>query len=193
MNKAAVVGFVSSLVVCIPLIAQLLGLVLGIAGIVGTSGGRSRGRGLAIAAVVISPLVALAWLAVGLAGYKMFAGTWATVSDVRRLLAAEAAELPTVATQVRDKHFSDRLKLVVDEHATVTFVESVIAAHGRLNDLTPSDQGVASPGVGQELIMRMKGEFTNGTTEVLITLGFPGPRPEIDNLQVGDLVLAPER
>ena len=109
-----------------------------------------------------------------------------------RLLAAESADLLSLVSQVRDEGFSERLKFAVDEEATAEFVRSVSAIHGQLDGLELDDTLWASTPGGPGGVLPLKGRFANGTADVLVTLGFNGTKPEIDNLQVGDLSLAPE-
>lgn len=67
----AVLSLISSLIICIPVITQLLGILFGILGIVSVSmsGGRRKGTGLAVAGLVIS-IVVLAGF--GFTGTKIY-------------------------------------------------------------------------------------------------------------------------
>ena len=142
MSTAALVGFVSSLVICIPLLTQLLGAILGIFGVVQTSGGRRRGRGLAIAAICISLLAAVVWVGVGFAGYTVITSANAILTDTKPLFSSPEADLQMAASRLRDEHFSARLKLRVDEQAVQDFARQVIARHGRLRGFRPADRHV---------------------------------------------------
>lgn len=57
VSGMAVAGLVSSIVICCPVISPLLGLILSGIGLSQTSGGQRRGRGLAIAGILVSLLV----------------------------------------------------------------------------------------------------------------------------------------
>ncbi len=57
MSGMAVAGFVSSVTICCPVLSPLLGLIFSIVGLAQTKGGARRGRGLAIAGLVISLLI----------------------------------------------------------------------------------------------------------------------------------------
>lgn len=59
MSGMAVAGFVSSVTVCCPVLSPLLGMIFSLVGLVQTRGGLRRGRGLAIAGLIISLLVSL--------------------------------------------------------------------------------------------------------------------------------------
>jgi hypothetical protein len=188
MSAAAVTGFVSSLVFCLPLVTQLLGLVLGIVGIAKTSAGRARGRGLAIAAVVISLVVGGLWV---LAGIPLM-GTLRIASNIRPLLEADQADLPAVVSRVYGASFSDRLKLRVSERDVVDYLERVHETYGDLEALRSSSQ-FWQPASGEAADLALTGKFTKGTAGVRVTLGIGAFVPEIDNITVGDLVLAPEQ
>ena len=57
LSGMAVAGFVSSVTVCCPVFSPLLGLIFSLVGLSQTKGGARRGRGLAIAGLIISLLV----------------------------------------------------------------------------------------------------------------------------------------
>jgi hypothetical protein len=193
MSTAALLGFISSVVVCVPVLTQLLGLILGIAGIVATSGGRARGRGLAIAATIISPLAGLAWAAVIFLTVTMFFGVLALAREVQPVLEVEGADLPAVVAEVREATFSLRLKNRVSEEDLLAFVEEVADAHGRVASFEAQNPFWRQSFDGQGMVLCLTGDFANGPADVEITVGFAGFHPEIDNIQIGDLVLAPER
>jgi len=110
---AAILGLISSLIFCIPVITQVLGILFGLAGIlsVATSEGRRKGIGLSIAAIVLSGLLLIGWGLAGVGGYRfletiasipitftshVFAGDY---DDARQLMA------PTVQSTVTDQDF----------------------------------------------------------------------------------------
>ena len=191
LSTAALVGFISSVVVCIPLLTQLLGFILGIAGIVSTSGGRARGRGLAIAATIISPLVGLAWAALIFVTVTMFFGAIALARQVQPVLEIEGADLPAVVAEVREATFSLRLKNQASEQDVLAFAKEVAGVHGRVASFEPRNPPWSQTPDGQGMVLHLTGDFANGPADVEITVGFAGFHPEIDNIQIGDLVLAP--
>jgi hypothetical protein len=193
MSTAALVGFVSSLVICIPLLTQLLGAILGIFGVVQTSGGRRRGRGLAIAAICISLSAAVVWGGAGFAGYTLITSAKAILTDTKPLFSSPEADLQTAVSRLRDAHFSARLKLRVDEQAVQDFARQVIARHGRLKGFRPGDPPLAPTPNGQGLELHVVGLFATSTADITFVIGRNGLALEIDNVTVGDLVLMPRQ
>ena len=191
MSTPAIVGFISSLVVCIPFLTQVVGLILGIVGIVSTSGGRTRGRGLAVAATIISPLVGLVWAGVVFLTVTMFFGAVALSREFGPLLQIEKEDLPELASEVRDATFSLRLKNQVSDEQVLAFINNVVGVNGRVDSFEPRNPPWSQTADGQGMVLHLTGDFANGPADVEITVGFAGFRPEIDNVQVGDLVLAP--
>jgi len=193
MSAAAVAGFVSSLAICIPLITQLLGIICGVVGIVRTSGGRQRGRGLAIAAVCISPLAALVWMVVLVAAYTMVSSGVAVCRLTLPLLSAEEAELAELVSELRQSAFSERLKIKVDQAAVTAFVDRVGKAYGPLQGVEAAEDLITDKGRDQVLV-RLVGKFRDGRQDILITLGRKRSlRVEIDDIAVGDLALMPRQ
>ncbi|HUU22024.1 MAG TPA: DUF4190 domain-containing protein [Phycisphaerae bacterium] len=191
MSTAAVAGFVCSMIVCIPVVTQLLGLILGIVGIGRTSGGRARGRGLAIAALCIAGPVLLFWIAVGAFAIPFGAKYLAIMRDIEPLLAADVETQAEQVRAIREEHFSARLKLAVDAEATLGFVRKVREAYGRLDEILPAEPAWTSRAGGG--VIRLVGKFARGEATIDVTVGFNGLEPEIDNISVGELVLAPEQ
>jgi hypothetical protein len=192
MSTAAVTGFISSLVFCIPLVTQLLGLILGIVGITKTSAGRARGRGLAIAAVVISLAASAVWLLVGATLVPIMLAMLSIAGDIRPLLEADHAELPTIVNRLYEGSFSERLKQRVSERDVVGYIERVHQTYGDLKGLGSSSQ-LWQATSSESADLALTGRFTNGTVGVRVTLGLGGSNLEIDNITVGDLVLAPDQ
>ena len=193
MSSAAAGGFVCSLILCVPLLTQLLGGVLGIVGIARTSGGRQRGRGLAIAAVGISVVGLVLWIGAGLFGL------WGweimhTGVPFEELLRDDS---PANITQLRDECFSARLALAVDEQAWADYVQQVRDEYGTLQSATFDSKPVTTTPGGQGIIVHRRVLFTKETDEsrasIDVTLGFRGLQAEIDNITVGDLTLLPEQ
>jgi hypothetical protein len=55
-STSAIAAFVSSLLLCVPVLHAMVGFILSLVGIAATSRGARRGRGLAVAALIISLL-----------------------------------------------------------------------------------------------------------------------------------------
>ena len=191
ISAAAVTGFVSSLVICVPLATQLLGIICGVVGIVRTSGGRLRGRGLAVAAVCISPLAALVWVVVLGAAYVMVSSGVAVCRLTLPLLSADEAESAELVSELRESAFSERLKIKVDQAAVTAFVNRVGRTYGPLQGVELAEDLVTDKGRDQVLV-HLIGEFRQGRQDILITLGRGRSlRAEIDDVAVGDLALMP--
>ncbi len=71
---AAVLALISSLIICVPILTQLLGILFGVIGVVSVSrsGGRRKGTGLAIAGIVISVVVMAGFAFAGLSLKTLF-------------------------------------------------------------------------------------------------------------------------
>lgn len=192
MSGAALVGFISSLVFPIPLVTQILGLILGIVGISVTSGGRARGRGLAVAAVVIAPLVAIGWMLIAVLVVILAVAAFGIAGDIKPLLEADQPNLPAVVSRVYEGSFSKRLKLRVSEQDVLDYLERVHEAYGNLEELEAAAQPWQTAGGGSSDLL-LTGKFTKGSANIQLRLGFTGLSPEIDNITVGELTLAPEQ
>jgi len=69
---AAVLSLISSLIFCLPLLTQVLGILFGLAGLVSIarSDGRRKGTGLAIAGITVSIVVIAVWGLLGVGIYR---------------------------------------------------------------------------------------------------------------------------
>jgi len=184
-----VAALICSLVFCIPLVTQLVGLVLGIVGIAHTSGGQRRGRGLAVAAVIISPLAILGWIVAGFLIYAFFMAVVGIGESVRPLLASESPTTEAVA-DVYEDHFSSRLKQTVDQAGFTDFLGRVRDQYGRATQIQSANPPFSQTSDGQGLILHLRARFGDQYQKVNLTLGFMGMTPEIDNLTVGELTLS---
>lgn len=79
MSGMAIAGFVSSVIVCCPVFSPLLGLIFSLVGLSQTKGGARRGRGLALAGLIISLLVVplQGW---GIPALAEVVGSWARIA-----------------------------------------------------------------------------------------------------------------
>lgn len=193
-NAAAIIGFVASLIFCIPLLTQLVGLVLGIVGISLSGKGGRGGRGLGIAAVVISLVVGALWCLAALVTVPMIQSAIAVCKKVPPLMSATEADLPALVAEIREQAFSERLKLQVDDADVISWVHAVLGAHGPLEGFQRSEEIVdpnAQPG---EVRIHLIGHFERGKQDIFITLGATDRfNMQLDNVRVGELVLAPEQ
>jgi len=183
-----VAALICSLVFCIPLVTQLVGLVLGIVGIAHTSDGQRRGRGLAVAAVIISPLAILGWIVVGFLVYAFFMAVVGIGESVRPLLASESPTAEAVADMYGD-HFSARLKQRVDEAGFTDFLSRVRERYGRATAIQSANPPFSQTSDGQGIILHLQARFGDQYEKVNLTLGFMGMTPEIDNFTVGELAI----
>ncbi len=87
MSKSAMTGFVVSLLGCIPVVTSVVGLVFGIIGFRNTASPMVRGRGFAIAAIVLSLVGLAGWSAIGFISWQVYAN-----SDEPRLAARAFVE-----------------------------------------------------------------------------------------------------
>jgi Domain of unknown function (DUF4190) len=71
-SAVAIVSLVSGLLICIPGVTGLVAIITGIIGIAQTSNPAYRGRGLAIAGLILGLLSLAGWGALGLGGYRVF-------------------------------------------------------------------------------------------------------------------------
>lgn len=69
---AAILSLISSLIFCLPLLTQVLGILFGLVGLVSIarSEGRRKGTGLAVAGILVSILVIAVWGLLGVGVYK---------------------------------------------------------------------------------------------------------------------------
>jgi hypothetical protein len=185
LSKAAVAGFVSALVILIPVVTQLLGGVLGIVGIVRTARGRQRGRGLAIAAVCISAIALVGWLILGAAGATVYTLV-AVGARVEPLLNQDAADRLEAVQRFREDSFSARLKLTVDQPALMQFLDRVREQYGTLTTAAYAGRPLTRTADGQGITAHRVGEFSLGRANIDVVMGFDGWSPQIDNLTVGD-------
>ena len=186
----AIIGFIASLLV-VPFVMQLLGLILGIVGIVQTSGRRKRGRKLSIAAVCISVLVCIGWV---YAAAILFKGMAETIDDSRTqmqaLLAAPDDTLPQVAEDVRENLFSARLRAVVKTEDLTAYVQEITQTHGKLTALKRSHKPVPPMEARGVVPLSLVGEFEGGEKlDVLLMIAFEGRSARVDNIVVGEMSL----
>ncbi len=185
-SKAAVVGLVSSLAACVPVLSPLLGLIFGIVGIRSTRGGRMGGRGLAIAAVIV---------AVAGAGLQGLLGVGAYVSyrlfaDSREL--AEAAVEPLKSSVVRVEEVapkayalgSARFRQKVSQEQFNDWLKEVLGRHGQLQSLALGQPPFEKSDTAGAVTVHLVGRFLNGTTAIDCRITLIGDRPAFDDIRV---------
>ncbi|UCG17756.1 MAG: hypothetical protein JSV19_06940 [Phycisphaerales bacterium] len=170
MSKAAVTGFVSSLVFCVPGLSPLLGLIFGIVGIAATSGGRRRGRGLAIAAIPIALVVGaghcyLAYF-MGVVTHRMLAFP-SRVVPVFRASSTKVPEAAAEAYQLSSAGF----RRAVSEEQFQAWVSEVIAERGQLQSFKQSRPPFdKDPRGGNVVIAHLAGDFVNGSAVIDVVM-----------------------
>lgn len=184
-SALAVAGLVLAVPCCLPGLAQL-GALLGVAGIfrIGLSGGRLRGMGMAVAAVVLGLIGTTMWLG-GAAALS------AGVAEVTRLEAVvrelEAGDVPAVRTRL-----TPELSAAVTDGELLAWQSAVAAEWGVAQESKPgllayggrwskawavasrAVQGMQPPSggaPGQELApVPLPMTFSNGSTVVFVVM-----------------------
>jgi hypothetical protein len=190
MSISAVAGLVCSLIIVVPFLTQFLGGVLGIVGIVQTSGRRRRGRKLAVAALGISIVVGIGWfVGGGLFFRSMFQSVDPVCERVCNLLVVDEEKLPAAAAEVREDVFTKRLKANVEAADLVAFVQQARRTHGQFKSLrrVRSTRSEADP--PGTWPVRFMAEGDAGRAEVVVLIYFQGFEAKLDNLIVGDVSL----
>lgn len=192
-SKAAVTGFIFSLLFCIPGVHVLLGLLFGIIGLGATKGGRMRGRGLAIAAIPLSLVVgALSTIMAIFFGMMMMAGMEMVPALVGPKLmpvfvaasgdtASAVATLRTLSTDTFNARHSDaELK---------EWLGTIATEYGAMVNLTQSPNS-PPPTPGSDLVpMSYSIKFVNKTSQLNIrwrmTMQGIEVKFKIENIDVG--------
>ncbi len=163
MSGMAVAGFVSSVIVCCPALSPLLGLIFSLVGLSQTKGGVRRGRGLAIAGLIIAIIM------VPIHG-------WGVPSLCR--LAMSAMRLPVIAaafqsgdleaaSQILYAMASPDLKAAKTEDELTAWISAEFSKRGGLQNFMPDVTRQAERSPDGELIRyRWQAEFPNETVAV---------------------------
>lgn len=144
LSGMAVAGFVSSVTICCPVFSPLLGLIFSAIGLMQTREGMRRGRGLAIAGLIISLLLVPlhGW---GVVSLGTFAVGW-------QKMALAMTELPTGEVGLGLSRVyqmgSTELKSSVSEDEFVAWARAEFSARGGLQNLVPDVQQPAGPPPG---------------------------------------------
>ncbi|MBN1513363.1 MAG: DUF4190 domain-containing protein [Phycisphaerae bacterium] len=185
-SKAAVVGLVSSLAACVPVLSPLLGLIFGIVGIRNTRAGRMSGRGLAIAAVIVAVAGAGLQGVVGIGAYF----SYRVFLDSKEL--AEAAVAPLKSSVIRVEELgpkayalgSARFRQRVSQEQFNDWLKEVLGKHGQLQSFVLGQPPIEKSDTAGVVSAHFVGRFVNGTTAIDFKIALTGDRPEFDDIRV---------
>ena len=163
MSVMAIVGFVSSLMICCPVLSPLLGLIFSLVGLSQTKGGARRGRGLAIAGLIIALIM------VPIHG-------WGVPSLGRLLMSAMRLPMIAAALQSGDLEAGGKmlyamaspdLKTAKTEDELTAWMSAEFSKRGGLQNFMPdvTRQTELLPD-GRLVRYRWKAEFPNETVPV---------------------------
>ena len=166
-SRAAVAGFIFSLLI-LPFLTQILGLIFGLIGVFNTRGRRLRGKGLAIAAIVLSLLFATAWAAA--ASFTVMISRAINVGDrqVLAVLKASGEDHATLAQALYEDRCSETFKGRVSREAFAQWSEAVRAKHGQLQAARRDQRKLVEQVAGGGLKLNYIGEFVNGPAAISI-------------------------
>ncbi|MCZ6651478.1 MAG: DUF4190 domain-containing protein [Planctomycetota bacterium] len=187
MSIMAVVGFVSSLMVCCPVLSPLLGLIFSLVGLSQTKGGVRRGRGLAIAGLIISIVV------IPLQGLGIPMVTERVMGLVRIGIASNAFQAGDIDAGIAAWYdlASPDLKSAVTEDEFEAWINAEFKKHGGLQSLqlSPNQTGSPSPDGGRAQI-QWRAQFPSETIDVYtdISVGSWG-RMFLENVTIGEAQL----
>lgn len=187
-SGTAISGFVCSFFSCL-VVPALLGVFLAIFGLVATSGGRKRGRGLAIAALPISASLGL----MGVWGSYVFVSfiteTVNAPARIQEVLGLPESESTQAAANLRLMASADFNEAVSDDQLQ-SWLQAVREEYGQTTEVESSaDQPIGPDGKSLNLYAK----FVTGKTEYINIRLEPareGLRIRyviIDDITVGDL------
>ncbi|MCG3132699.1 MAG: hypothetical protein FLDDKLPJ_03565 [Phycisphaerae bacterium] len=193
-SGAAITAFVSSLLACCPVIHVIVALICGFIGIANTSGGRAKGRALAILAIPISLLAGAGEGFLGYVYYRMFQGMMGMPIQAAKIFDASSDQLDENATAFYEKWASADLKSTVSSDEFRAWAKAVQEKTGRLVEanLEGLQPGVNAPPAGaQEVIipMNLNAKFINGDYIVSTDI-FMNPVNFPDMLSLNDMTIA---
>ncbi len=163
MSAMAVAGFVSSLIVCCPVLSPLLGLIFSLVGLSQTKGGVRRGRGLAIAGLIIAIIM------VPIHGWGVTSLGRFVTSAMRLPSVAEAFQSGDLeaGSHVLFAMASPDLKSAKTEDELTAWLSAEFSKRGGLQNFTPDVAQQAEPSSDGRLIRyRWKAEFPDETVAV---------------------------
>ncbi len=163
MSAMAVTGFVSSLIVCCPVLSPLLGLIFSLVGLSQTKGGVRRGRGLAIAGLIIAIVV------IPLQGLVLPKITGLARSWIRIGVASSAFQSGDTDTGISAWYgmASDDLKSAMTEDEFAAWVNAEFKKHGGLQNLQLITNQQASPSAdGKHVELQWRAQFPSETLDI---------------------------
>jgi len=163
--------------------AALLAAGLGVVALFRTSGGRARGRGMAIAAIPVGLLAAFLQLGFGYTGYLLIRSTDQSKAALG-LLKSPTDEIDAAVPKFYDSMASKQFQVAVSEERLAQWLEEIFEKHGQLQNaekLKPPYSREA-----EALAFHFSGRFVNGTVPVTVVVWFDGVRPSIDDIRVRD-------
>ncbi|GIK15897.1 MAG: hypothetical protein BroJett003_08610 [Planctomycetota bacterium] len=193
-SGAAITAFISSFLVCCPVINVIVALICGFIGIANTSGGRAKGRVLAILAIPISLLTGAGEGFLGYVYYRMFEGMMGMPIQAAKVFDVSSDQLDENATAFYEKWASADLKSNVSSDEFRAWAKAVHEKTGRLIEanLEGLQPGASTPPAGaQEVIipMNLNAKFTNGAFIVSTDL-YMNPANFPDMLSLNDVTIA---
>ncbi len=153
MSGMAVAGFVSSVIFCCPVLSPLLGLIFSLVGLMQTKGGMRRGRGLAIAGVIIALLVGVPLQGYG--GYWSFNFFGDEVTLMQNLMSMDSQNVDARAAAIYELG-SPNFKSKVGEAKLAGWLADKFEELGGVQSITISQQ---QQGAAASLEGRFKLEF----------------------------------
>lgn len=158
-SGSAIASLVLSLIVCVPGLS-LIAVILGFVGLSATSGGARRGRGMAIAGVVLGLLVSVAWIGIGIVGYRAvdaFGGSIVFVIKAPTETMKAAFNDDFAAVQGKFKPGN-----APSDDSITAFAQALEARYGAFNLAEPASSGGPPPGQ-EQFSMPYTFKFVNGT------------------------------
>ncbi len=187
MSAMAVTGFVSSLIVCCPVLSPLLGLIFSLVGLSQTKGGVRRGRGLAIAGLIIAIVV------IPLQGWSIPTIVGLGKSWVRIIAASTAFQSGDTDAGISAWYdlASDDLKSAVTADEFVAWVNAEFKKHGGLQSLQLlTNKGSTPSPDGKRVQLQWQAQFPSETMDIYteMSVGSWG-HMSLENVIIGDAEL----
>lgn len=191
MSGLAVAGFVSSLIVCCPVLSPLLGLILSLVGLAHTKDGLRRGRGLAIAGLGIALLVNTPIQVVFGVWSSHLIASWVQLQSAR--IALETSNFDSFSS-ILYEFGSQELKERISEDEFRSWLDLRLSDHGPVQTIGGGQGPLVAIEPGM-VPVSWSVQFAD-TTVVLtmfLTMDVPAGRLLLENIEVdGDSLLEDE-